>query len=197
MKKRTLAIGTLTLTAALAVSISGIALAAQISKDRAEEIALSDAGVKEDDLIYIYSKQDRDDGRLVYDVEFVTDDYIEYDYEISVSTGEILGMDYDAEYIDYDRYEKEPERKRDRTHKSDRSVNNSSADIGKEKAEEIALEKAGLRASEADYIKIKKDYDDGRYTYEGEIYAGSYEYEFEICAETGRVLEFERDSIYD
>ena len=106
MKKRTLAIGTLTLTAALAVSMSGIALAAQISKDRAEEIALSDAGVKEDDLIYIYSKQDRDDGRLVYDVEFVTDDYIEYDYEISVSTGEILGMDYDAEYIDYDRYEK-------------------------------------------------------------------------------------------
>ena len=57
MKKRTLAIGTLTLTltAALAVSMSGIALAAQISKDRAEEIALSDAGVKEDDLIYIYS----------------------------------------------------------------------------------------------------------------------------------------------
>ena len=45
----------------------------------------------------------------------------------------------------------------------------------------------------ADFIKLEKDYDDGRLVYEGEIFAGRTEYEFEICAETGRVLDFEID----
>ena len=67
------------------------------------------------------------------------------------------------------------------------------AGITESRAEEIALEKAGLKASEADFIKLEKDYDDGRYVYEGEIFAGRTEYEFEICAETGRVLDFEID----
>ena len=39
-----------------------------------------------------------DDGRQIYDVEFYTTNYKEYDYEIDARTGNVLSFDYDAEY---------------------------------------------------------------------------------------------------
>lgn len=203
MKKKTLAIGTMILAGCLVLSMSGMALAAGISESRAEEIALEHAGETEDKLLYISTKLEYEDGRKVYDVEFLTEDLEEYDYEISASTGDILDMDYEAERFDYDKdMDRENRRVRsrdkdemqDRRHRDTASSDRSSkTDIGEEKAKEIALEKAGLKASEADFIKLEKDYDDGRLVYEGEIFAGRTEYEFEICAETGKVLEFEID----
>lgn len=206
MKKKTLAIGTMILAGCLVLSMSGMALAAGISESRAEEIALEHAGETEDKLLYISTKLEYEDGRKVYDVEFLTEDLEEYDYEISASTGDILDMDYEAERFDYDRdMDRENRRVRssdndkaerqDRRYKDTASSGRSSSksDIGEDRAKEIALEKAGLKASEADFIKLEKDYDDGRLVYEGEIFAGRTEYEFEICAETGKVLEFEID----
>ena len=206
MKKKTLAIGTMILAGCLVLSMSGIALAAGITESRAEEIALEHAGETVDELIYISTKLDYDDGRKVYDVEFLTEDLEEYDYEISAATGDILDMDYEAERLEYDRdLDRESRRVRSRDNDKDgrqdrkyrdtvsSGKSSQASDIGEEKAKEIALEKAGLKASEADFIKLKKDYDDGRYVYEGEILAGRTEYEFEICAETGRVLDFEID----
>lgn len=204
MKKKTLAIGTMILAGCLVLSMSGMALAAGISESRAEEIALEHAGETEDKLLYISTKLEYEDGRRVYDVEFLTEDLEEYDYEISASTGDILDMDYEAERFDYDRdmdregsriRSSDKDERQDRRHRDTASSDRSSSksDIGEDRAKEIALEKAGLKASEADFIKLEKDYDDGRLVYEGEIFAGRTEYEFEICAETGKVLEFEID----
>lgn len=68
--------------------------------------------------------------------------------------------------------------------------------IGTDRAKEIALEDARARYG-ADgklvYTKAKFDRDDGRYIYEIDFYAGAIEYEYEIDAQTGRVLERDRD----
>ena len=45
--------------------------------------------------------------------------------------------------------------------------------------------------------KEKTDRDDGRMTYELEFVSGEMEYDFEIDAESGSILEFEKESIYD
>ncbi len=71
----------------------------QISEGSARQIALNHAGLSESDVSLIYAKLDWDDGRLVYDVEFYTPDYVEYDYEIEAYTGVILSVDYEAEYV--------------------------------------------------------------------------------------------------
>ena len=42
--------------------------------------------VKKDDILYISLELDYEDGRKVYEVEFYTKDYREYDYEISAAT---------------------------------------------------------------------------------------------------------------
>ena len=65
--------------------------------------------------------------------------------------------------------------------------------ISEDKAKEIALEHAGLNASDVRFVKVRLDFDDGRYEYEIEFVSENVEYEYSVNAENGRVVEFDRD----
>ena len=69
----------------------------------------------------------------------------------------------------------------------------SSSYIGEEKALQIALEHAGLAAADLTFSKVKLDFDDGKWTYDTEFYAGNQEYDYEIDAVTGDILSFDYD----
>ena len=57
-----------------------------------------------------------------------------------------------------------------------------------------ALEKAGLRKEQLDFIKkVEPDFEHGRQIFEVSFYKDGFEYEFDIDAETGSVLKFEKD----
>ena len=71
--------------------------------------------------------------------------------------------------------------------------NNGNVNISEEKAKEIALEKVP-GATVQDVRKFKKDRDDGRYVYEGEILYNKMEYDFEIDAENGEIISWEQES---
>lgn len=146
-----------------------------ISDDRAKEIALKDAGVKAEDAIFLKVKLEREHGRFQYDVEFYSGSS-EYEYEIDAATGKILSADRELE---------------------DFIVTPSPASNGEtitaERAKEIALADAGVRANRAVFTKVKLDWDDGRPEYEVEFYAGSMEYEYEIDARTGKIISREID----
>ena len=151
-----------------------------ITEAAAREKALSHAGVASSDATFIRAHLEWDDGRQIYDVEFYTKDYKEYDYEIDAKTGEVLSFDYDADYYT----------------PSYNQNNNNGSYISQEEARNIAL--AQVSGATADnVIKLKLDYDDGRAEYDVEIVYGTREYEFEIDAATGRILQQESDSIFD
>ena len=59
-----------------------------------------------------------------------------------------------------------------------------------EEAKQAALEYAGVKASEATFTKAHRDFDDGHEVYEIEFYANGTEYEMDVDANTGRILEF-------
>lgn len=80
---------------------------------------------------------------------------------------------------------------------SSTSASTSDGLITVAKAKSIALDKAGVSASDAVFTKVEKDKDDGVYVYEIEFVAGDYEYELEIRATDGKVLDYERESIYE
>lgn len=69
----------------------------------------------------------------------------------------------------------------------------SSTDIGAEKAKEIALQHAGVSASNAVFVKAEREYDDGRLTYDVDFYAGNKEYDYEILAADGTILSYDAD----
>lgn len=57
-----------------------------------------------------------------------------------------------------------------------------------------ALEHAGLKKSQLDFVKqLELDYEHGRRVFEIKFYQGGFEYEFDVDAETGAILKFEKD----
>ena len=66
-----------------------------ITEEEAKQIALSHAGLTADQVTFIKSRKDRNDGLINYDIEFYTGDHKEYDYEIDPYTGKILEWDMD------------------------------------------------------------------------------------------------------
>ena len=73
------------------------------------------------------------------------------------------------------------------------STRTSSTDIGAEKAKEIALQHAGVSASNAVFVKAERERDDGRLTYDVDFYAGNKEYDYEILAADGTILFYDAD----
>ena len=70
----------------------------------------------------------------------------------------------------------------------------SGGTLTKDEALAKALEHANLRKDQVDYIKkVELDYEHGRKVYEVSFYKGGYEYEYDIDAESGKVLKFEKD----
>lgn len=70
-------------------------------------------------------------------------------------------------------------------------------DIGVEKAKEIALEKAGVKAEDTLFINAHLDRDDGRVEYDVEFVSGNTEYEVSVDAVTGAINEFSSENVND
>ena len=144
-----------------------------IGAEKAKKIALQHAGVSASNAVFVKAEREYDDGRLTYDVDFYAGNK-EYDYEILAADGTILSYDADIEGYRI-------------------PSSSSSSNIGAEKAKQIALQHAGLSASDVNFVKVEFDYDDGRAEYEIEFHHNFREYEYTIDAASGTILEAERD----
>ena len=60
--------------------------------------------------------------------------------------------------------------------------------VDEEMAQKIALEHAGVKATDATITKSKLDYEDGRQVYDIEWYAGGAKYDYEIATDTGEII---------
>ncbi len=65
--------------------------------------------------------------------------------------------------------------------------------ITKEEAIAIALKDAGLTEDQVKMLRAEFDYDEGRPAYDVDFRQGNYEYDYEIHAETGRILSRDKD----
>ena len=150
-----------------------------VDEAKAQEIALAHAGIKAADATITKSKLDYDDGRQVYEIEWYANG-AKYDYEIDAATGKIVSYDYDAE-----------------NYTPSQSTNtNANVKISEATAKQTALSRVP-GATAANIYKFKLDFDDGRWEYEGEIRYGTMEYDFTIDANTGAIIEWDMESIYD
>lgn len=141
-------------------------------KEAALQTALKDAGVNEADASRIRVTADRDDGMLVYEVRFDAAE-VEYDYEIDAQSGRIISTDVERWNDDRNR------------------TANANVAVSRDEAVKTALAKVS-GAAERD-IRIELDYDDGRYKYEGDIIYNGIEYDFEIDADNGSIIEWSEE----
>lgn len=154
----------------------------KITREEAMAIALEKAGVKEDEIRMEEFHIDRDDNRLVYEIEFRHEN-IEYSAEISVTDGRIVEWDVD----------KEGGRTTQTTTPVVKEQNTLDVEITLEEAKEIALNKAGLKEADVVFEEAKLDRDDGRVEYDIEFRNGRVEYSAEISAVDGTIRSWDVD----
>ena len=154
-------------------------LSTLIGEDQARQIALNHAGISAGQANFLWVKLDWDDGRQVYEVEFYSGN-TEYDYEIDASTGEIRSYDFDIENYAI-------------PSAGTGSGTGTTGLISETRAQEIALNHAGVSASQASFVRAKLDRDDGRQVYDVDFYSGNTEYDYEIDAVTGEIRSYDHD----
>lgn len=141
-----------------------------IDRNSAFSIALENADVPEEDAANVEIQQDREGGIPIYQVEFETR-YGDYDFEIAISDGRIIGADYevDEEWLG--------------------SLGGSP--VTEDEACQIAAAK--VPGSSAGDVRIRRERDDGRERYEGQLFYDGIKYEFEIDPQTGIVFDWNAD----
>ena len=144
--------------------------AGEISREEALAIALANAGVPEGDAYNVKNETDSDNGIPLYDIEFETD-YGDYDFEVAIADGRIVGADYevDEEWLD---------------------ALGGSPVTAEEAASIVAGKIPGASAADVD---IWEESGDGRGRYEGELFLDGMKYEFESDSQTGRIFDWNAD----
>lgn len=143
-------------------------------RDGALAIALENAGVDEQDIYNVKVEQDGDNGIPIYDIEFETD-YGDYDFEVAIADGRIVGADYevDEEWLD--------------------TLGGSPVDQDGVRQ----LVAAKVPGASAQDVQVREEggnsRGDGRGRYEGELYHDSMKYEFEVDPRTGRIFDWAAD----
>lgn len=213
MRKKILAAAALASAVVLGV-FTGCGNDSDIGREAALEAALNDAGVSESDATRLKVSEDRDDGRKVYEIRFDVAEK-EYDYEIQASDGTILSSDVeinenyaaddvlndDSSQTGTDQTVSDQGASQNQTGTQDQAGNqdqgntgsgsSSGAAISQDEAVRIALER--VPGATAQDVRIELDRDDGRYKYEGEIIYNNTEYDFEIDANSGTILEWSEE----
>lgn len=172
--------------------------AAYLTSDQIRELALAkvpEGKIREVDF-------EREDGRYIYEVD-IYQDGTKYELTYDATTGEELSCKTEKGSWNPTPVVTEPETTASTTERESAAPETAAPEttaagelekdqlIGEEKARSIALGKA--KNSGAVIIYIKLDREDGRKVYEGEMTDDGYEYEFEIDAYTGTVIDWDVD----
>lgn len=161
--------------------------------EEAIQIAFDHAGVKAEDVHFDDKEFDIDDGVKLYELEFYANGY-EYEYDIHAVTGEVLKFERDTDN-DNKSARKEAKATQTANQKAPAKKQESKKEeyISMDRAKQIAFEHAGVNGANARFDDQEFDMDDGVPSYELEFDVGNNEYEYDIHAVTGAILDFEHD----
>ena len=167
-----------------------------ISMEAAQEVALKAANIAAEDAAISATTLNEVAGSSCYKVEFTSGDYA-YAYTVNAETGAVMEMSSREKNAVDTQAQTEAT-----VSAADSATTQSSAaataqtvtgTVDEEMAQKIALEHAGVKATDATITKSKLDYEGRRQVYEIEWYAGGKKYDYEIAVDTGEILS----SAYD
>lgn len=192
----------------------------KITLDEAKDIALKHANLTSEQVSFIKAGSEVDDGIEKYNIEFYYENK-EYDYEINAADGQIIEFDNEVENYNITNEEASGsvnevvngngntnadsnvnENTNENTNVKISSEfngksNSSVGGITLEEAKTIALNHANLANKNVTFGRSEVDYDNGIKKYEIEFYYGNKEYDYEINAANGQILNYDYDTEYN
>lgn len=204
------------LSAVILIAANIIAHKMLIGKAEAKDIALADAGLSASDISNSKIELDYENGSFEYEVEFYDHkNGKEYDYHIQGNDGAIISKEVESDERKQETQPQKPDAQetssqeqtsqepssQEQTSQSQQpqeqvteeytSAAQQKDDISLQAAKAIALADAGLTEKEVTFTKAKLDSDDAISVYEIEFYSTDAEYDYEIKASNGAILDRE------
>ena len=161
-----------------------------ISKNEAKDIVSNNMNVSSSDLYF--ESIDFEMDKSVYEVEVYYQNR-DYEYKIDAKDGKIIYTDFNTTNSINDNNSNNSN-----TNGSTNNGNNATtASITVEEAKTIALTHANLTEDTVSLLRTEQEYENGVLVYEIDFTHGGFEYDYKINANTGEVVSYDRDSIYD
>ncbi|MEY8322307.1 PepSY domain-containing protein [Lachnospiraceae bacterium 54-11] len=176
-----------------------------ITKAEAMTVALRDADLSEAEASALRTRLEFDDGRFQYEVDFYNNG-TEYEYLIQAKNGDIIARDIDGgrnsnndvqglpqdtgnQFASDENSSMQPQESVENQPDKEGDSTVQSQEVSPDGAKAAALKDAGLSESDVTFKKAELDYDHGTQIYDIEFYTSDTEYEYEIDASSGTVLE--------
>lgn len=166
-----------------------------ISKNEIKSIVATNMNVNSD-VLYFESINFEFD-KKIYEVEVYYNNR-DYEYKIDAKKGNIIYTDYVK--ITNNNSNSNPNQSNGNNASNGGNANNingTTPSITLDNAKTIALTDAGLDINSVKFTREELEHDNHTLVYELEFFAGTIEYDYEINANTGEIISFDRDSIYD
>lgn len=180
--------------------------ASRLTAKEAQNIALEHADLTAEQVTLLRTHYDEDDLVPEYEVEFRQGDY-EFDYTIHAETGKVLEWNQEFDPVNA------PSPTQPEAPATEPAVSVTEPTVAvvateptvtkppkpaqpklsKEEARNIALDHAGFKQSQVKGLEVEYDFDDGVPEYSVEFYADGWEYDYEIHAETGKILKHHKE----
>jgi len=156
----------------------------EITRERAQEIALQHAGKNAADVRWDDLEVDVDDGVPHFEIEFDVGTN-EYEYDIHAETGKIIDYEHELKTA--------PNKENTKDQVSADQQLTATQEISRDEVIDIALNHASLTRSEVSFDDVELEYEDGRKEWEVGFNYGNWEYEYDIAAQSGDILDSERE----
>lgn len=171
-----------------------------ISKSEVKDIIAANMNVNVNDLYFESIDLELDKGIYEVEVYYHNDDY-EYKIDAKSATegGRIIYTDfkYFTNGITDDNNSNNSNNNSNNSSTNGSTNNATTASITVDEAKNIALTNANLTEDAVQFLRTEQEYDDGVLVYEIDFTHGDFEYDYKINANTGEVVSYDRDSIYD
>ena len=158
----------------------------QLTVKEAKKIAFDHAGTKESKVTDLEAELDKDDGALHYDISFDAGSY-DYDYEIDAYTGKILKSEKEK---DSDNVQTSANAQSTETKPKESTEKKK---LTEKEVKKIAFDHAKVKESNVYELEVELDKDDGKLRYDISFEADVYDYDYEIDAYTGKILNSEKE----
>ena len=172
-----------------------------ITKTEAKIVALKDAGLSEAEASALRTQLEFDDGHFQYEVDFYNNG-TEYEYLIQAKNGEIITKDIDGkgngnndmqdignQFAADKSSSVQPQKDAENQPAANGNSTAQPQEDSLDEAKAAALKDAGLSESDVTFKKTELDHSHGTQVYDIEFYTSDTEYEYEIDASGGTVLE--------
>ena len=167
-------------------------ITAAITQKDARKIALEDAGLTEAEVTISAEKLDTENGVAVYEVDFVKGN-VKFEYNINATTGAVYSKSSESTAVSTTEAAAQPSEAAaaaaNATVAPTAENRSNNSYIGLERAKAIALGDAGLSAASVTFTEAKPDFDDGVPNYDLDFYTATHEYDYEINALTGAIMD--------